>query len=447
MFEDLKKEIEALLADPNAKLEDIKALSEKLDSMATEGTKEEDSTVEESTTEEAVTEETTEEVTAEEVTAEEPTTEVIEDETTEEVVEETEEVVEEEKDKELEELKTKLEKVEKEMRKLTNNTLGATNKKSDDILAQEKRALKDYMQGNKMTITEDMEKRGYLTVKDTNGITVKSDIYSDVVEEINQADLINEFYNKKITGGSAKLIVPKDMVQIVASTLELQENPTLDSTLVKTDVDLATYRAQVLVSEEIISDTDLKDFSAIDLASKQLQESLLATRNSLVVQAVEKAVKAENTVTINADTAEGKDIIKEISKAVLSVEAGNVKIVMNTDAYAILDTVTDSTGRSLFNVDLSEKPSDLYKGNFVAKVPNTVFNVVEANKGKAVIYVLTQNSVAVAHKDELEVTKVNHDIYGRQVIGTKRVGAEPVTENIAKSLTKIVFTETEVVAP
>ncbi len=136
------------------------------------------------------------------------------------------------------------------------------------------------------------------------------------------------------------------------------------------------YAGWLPVPNDLLKDSDQ---NIIQYLRNWIARKSIVTRNTLILDIL--------TAGTPATFADYKDIKKAINKTLDPMIAANAVIVTNQDGFHYLDTLEDSAGKPLLQVDITQPTRKLFAGKPIVVVSNSVLKTTETTTKKAPIFV------------------------------------------------------------
>lgn len=247
--------------------------------------------------------------------------------------------------------------------------------------------------------TQGTETRGLDT---TNGsVLVPVEVSTSVLElKDGQADL-SQYVTKEAVGtGQGKFPVAKRAQAILATKAELAEIAEIDEPLfLEVDYKCETRIGQIAFSNEVIEDSQI---DVVAYAKRQMQRMVTNTNNKNIMAVLNGFAKVNAT---NADE------LKRVVNVDLDPEL-DLKIVMNQDAYQLIDTLKDADGRYLLQDSIAVASGRTLFGKEVIVVSNKVAPTVKDTAGFIWIGDLKE-AVFMAQRNEISAEWDRFDRYSK----------------------------------
>lgn len=247
--------------------------------------------------------------------------------------------------------------------------------------------------------TQGTETRGLDT---TNGsVLVPVEVSTSVLElKDGQADL-SQYVTKEAVGtGQGKFPVAKRAQAILATKAELAEIAEIDEPLfLEVDYKCETRIGQIAFSNEVIEDSQI---DVVAYAKRQMQRMVTNTNNKNIMAVLNGFTKVNAT---NADE------LKRVVNVDLDPEL-DLKIVMNQDAYQLIDTLKDADGRYLLQDSIASASGKTLFGKEVILVSNKVAPTAKDTAGFIWIGDLKE-AVFMAQRNEISAEWDRFDRYSK----------------------------------
>lgn len=309
--------------------------------------------------------------------------------------EEEEEVVEAEeevKEAETEEVEAEEEPVEDEELK--------QDKKGEERSMKEIQDLTSKVQDFEAYIrSQGTETRGLDTT--SGSVLVPVEVSNSVLELKNgQADL-SQYVSKEAVGtGQGKFPVAKRAQAILATKAELDEIAAINDPLfLEVEYKCQTRIGQIAFSNEVLEDAQI---DVVAYAKRQMERMVVNTNNKNIMDVLK---------TFTAKDATNADELKRIVNVDLDPEL-DVKIVMNQDAYQVIDTMKDSTGRYLLQDSMASASGKMLFGKEVILVSNKLA-ATEGGKAGFIWVGDLKEAVFMAQRNEISAEWDKFDRYSK----------------------------------
>lgn len=247
--------------------------------------------------------------------------------------------------------------------------------------------------------SEGTEVRGLDT---TNGsVLVPVEVSTSVLElKDGQADL-SQYVTKEAVGtGQGKFPVAKRAQAILATKAELAEIAEIDEPLfLEVDYKCETRIGQIAFSNEVLEDAEI---DVVAYAKRQMQRMVTNTNNKNIMTVLNGFAKVNAT---NADE------LKRVVNVDLDPEL-DLKIVMNQDAYQLIDTLKDADGRYLLQDSIASASGKMLFGKEVILVSNKVAPTAKSTAGFIWIGDLKE-AVFMAQRNEISAEWEKFDRYSK----------------------------------
>ena len=247
--------------------------------------------------------------------------------------------------------------------------------------------------------TQGTETRGLDT---TNGsVLVPVEVSTSVLElKDGQADLSKYVTKEAVGTGQGKFPVAKRAQAILATKAELAEIAEIDEPLfLEVDYKCETRIGQIAFSNEVIEDSQI---DVVAYAKRQMQRMVTNTNNKNIMAVLNGFAKVNAT---NADE------LKRVVNVDLDPEL-DLKIVMNQDAYQLIDTLKDADGRYLLQDSIAVASGRTLFGKEVIVVSNKVAPTVKDTAGFIWIGDLKE-AVFMAQRNEISAEWDRFDRYSK----------------------------------
>ena len=306
----------------------------------------------------------------------------------EEVVEAEEEV----KEAETEEVEAEEEPVEDEELK--------QDKKGEERSMKEIQDLTSKVQDFETYIrTQGTETRGLDTT--SGSVLVPVEVSNSVLELKNgQADL-SQYVSKEAVGtGQGKFPVAKRAQAILATKAELAEIAEVNDPLfLEVEYKCQTRIGQIAFSNEVLEDAQI---DVVAYAKRQMERMVVNTNNKNIMDVLK---------TFDAKAATNADELKRIVNVDLDPEL-DVKIIMNQDAYQVIDTMKDGNGRYLLQDSMASASGKMLFGKEVILVSNKLA-ATEGGKAGFIWVGDLKEAVFMAQRNEISAEWDKFDRYSK----------------------------------
>lgn len=247
--------------------------------------------------------------------------------------------------------------------------------------------------------TQGTETRGLDT---TNGsVLVPVEVSNSVLElKDGQVDLSKYVTKEAVGTGQGKFPVAKRAQAILATKAELAEIAEIDEPLfLEVDYKCETRIGQIAFSNELIEDAEID----VVAYAKRSMERMVTNTNNANIMTVLKGFAAVNAT--NADE------LKRVVNVDLDPEL-DLKIVMNQDAYQLIDTLKDADGRYLLQDSIASASGKMLFGKEVILVSNKVAPTAKDTAGFIWIGDLKE-AVFMAQRNEISAEWEKFDRYSK----------------------------------
>lgn len=247
--------------------------------------------------------------------------------------------------------------------------------------------------------SEGTEVRGLDT---TNGsVLVPVEVSTSVLElKDGQADLSKYVTKEAVGTGQGKFPVAKRAQAILATKAELAEIAEIDEPLfLEVDYKCETRIGQIAFSNEVLEDAQI---DVVAYAKRQMQRMVTNTNNKNIMAVL------NGFAAVNATNA---DELKRVVNVDLDPEL-DLKIVMNQDAYQLIDTLKDADGRYLLQDSIASASGKMLFGKEVIVVSNKVAPTVAETAGFIWIGDLKE-AVFMAQRNEISAEWDKFDRYSK----------------------------------
>ncbi|WP_414842343.1 phage major capsid protein [Enterococcus saccharolyticus] len=247
--------------------------------------------------------------------------------------------------------------------------------------------------------SEGTEVRGLDT---TNGsVLVPVEVSTSVLElKDGQADLSKYVTKEAVGTGQGKFPVAKRAQAILATKAELAEIAEIDEPLFnEVDYKCETRIGQIAFSNEVLEDSQI---DVVAYAKRQMQRMVTNTNNKNIMAVL------NGFAAVNATNA---DELKRVVNVDLDPEL-DVKVVMNQDAYQVIDTMKDVDGRYLLQDSIASASGKMLFGKEVILVSNKVAATPATKAGFIWIGDLKE-AVFMAQRNEISAEWDKFDRYSK----------------------------------
>lgn len=247
--------------------------------------------------------------------------------------------------------------------------------------------------------TQGTETRGLDT---TNGsVLVPVEVSNSVLELKDGLVDLSAYITKESVGtGQGKFPVAKRAQAILATKAELAEIAEIDEPLfLEVDYKCETRIGQIAFSNELIEDAEI---DVVAYAKRQMERMVRNTNNKNIMTVLNGFTAVDAT---NADE------LKRVVNVDLDPEL-DLKIVMNQDAYQVIDTMKDVDGRYLLQDSISSASGKMLFGKEVILVSNKVAPTAATKAGFIWIGDLKE-AVFMAQRNEISAEWDRFDRYSK----------------------------------
>ncbi|NKD37890.1 phage major capsid protein [Enterococcus casseliflavus] len=247
--------------------------------------------------------------------------------------------------------------------------------------------------------TQGTETRGLDT---TNGsVLVPVDVTTSVLElKDGQVDLSKYVTKEAVGTGQGKFPVAKRAQAILATKAELAEIAEIDEPLfLEVDYKVETRIGQIAFSNEIIEDSEI---NVVAYAKRSMERMVTNTNNANIMTVLNDFAKVNAT---NADE------LKRVVNVDLDPEL-DLKIVLNQDAYQVIDTMKDADGRYLLQDSIASASGKMLFGKEVIVVSNKVAKTPKDTAGFIFVGDLKE-AVFMAQRNEISAEWEKFDRYSK----------------------------------
>lgn len=247
--------------------------------------------------------------------------------------------------------------------------------------------------------SEGTEKRSLDTT--SGAVLVPVEVSTDVLElKDGLVDLSAYVTKEQVGSGQGKFPVAKRAQAILATKAELAEIAEIsDPLFIDVEYKVETRIGQIAFSNELLED------SAIDVvayAQRQMQRMVKNTNNKNILDVIKGFAKT------NATTA---DELKRVVNVELDPEL-DLKIVLNQDAYQVIDTMKDAQGRYLLQDSIAVESGKVLFGKEVIVISNKVAPTVKDTAGFIFVGDLKE-AVFMAQRSEITAEWEKFDRYSK----------------------------------
>lgn len=247
--------------------------------------------------------------------------------------------------------------------------------------------------------TQGTETRGLDTT--SGSVLVPVEVSTSVLELKNgQADL-SQYVSKEAVGtGQGKFPVAKRAQAILATKAELAEIAEVNDPLfLEVEYKCQTRIGQIAFSNEVLEDAQI---DVVDYAKRQMQRMVVNTNNKNIMDVLK---------TFETKDATNADELKRIVNVELDPEL-DVKIVMNQDAYQVIDTMKDGNGRYLLQDSMASASGKMLFGKEVILVSNKLA-ATEGGKAGFIWVGDLKEAVFMAQRNEISAEWDKFDRYSK----------------------------------
>lgn len=247
--------------------------------------------------------------------------------------------------------------------------------------------------------TQGTETRGLDT---TNGsVLVPVEVSTNVLELKNGQVDLSKYVSKEAVGtGQGKFPVAKRAQAILATKTELEQIADINDPLfLEVEYKCQTRIGQIAFSNEILEDAQI---DVVAYAERQMQRMVVNTNNKNIMDVLK---------TFDTKDASNADELKRIVNVDLDPEL-DVKIIMNQDAYQVIDTMKDSNGRYLLQDSMASASGKMLFGKEVILVSNKVA-ATEATKAGFIWVGDLKEAVFMAQRNEISAEWDKFDRYSK----------------------------------
>lgn len=243
------------------------------------------------------------------------------------------------------------------------------------------------------------ETRGLDTT--SGSVLVPVEVSTSVLELKNgQADL-SQYVSKEAVGtGQGKFPVAKRAQAILATKAELAEIAEVNDPLfLEVEYKCQTRIGQIAFSNEVLEDAQI---DVVAYAKRQMERMVVNTNNKNIMDVLK---------TFDAKAATNADELKRIVNVDLDPEL-DVKIVMNQDAYQVIDTMKDGNGRYLLQDSMASASGKMLFGKEVILVSNKLA-ATEGGKAGFIWVGDLKEAVFMAQRNEISAEWDKFDRYSK----------------------------------
>lgn len=243
------------------------------------------------------------------------------------------------------------------------------------------------------------ETRGLDTT--SGSVLVPVEVSNSVLELKNgQADL-SQYVSKEAVGtGQGKFPVAKRAQAILATKAELAEIAEINDPLfLEVEYKCQTRIGQIAFSNEVLEDAQI---DVVAYAKRQMERMVVNTNNKNIMDVLK---------TFDTKDATNADELKRIVNVDLDPEL-DVKIIMNQDAYQVIDTMKDGNGRYLLQDSMASASGKMLFGKEVILVSNKLA-ATEAGKAGFIWVGDLKEAVFMAQRNEISAEWDKFDRYSK----------------------------------
>lgn len=243
------------------------------------------------------------------------------------------------------------------------------------------------------------ETRGLDTT--SGSVLVPVEVSNSVLELKNgQADL-SQYVSKEAVGtGQGKFPVAKRAQAILATKTELAEIAEVNDPLfLEVEYKCQTRIGQIAFSNEVLEDAQI---DVVAYAKRQMERMVVNTNNKNIMDVLK---------TFDTKDATNADELKRIVNVDLDPEL-DVKIVMNQDAYQVIDTMKDGNGRYLLQDSMASASGKMLFGKEVILVSNKLA-ATEPSKAGFIWVGDLKEAVFMAQRNEISAEWDKFDRYSK----------------------------------
>jgi HK97 family phage major capsid protein len=248
------------------------------------------------------------------------------------------------------------------------------------------------------------ERAGFTSVEGGALIPVEVLKTKAVPEEV--VDLSTLVNVVSVNSGGGKYPLIKKSGSKMVSVAELTANPELAKpTITEVPYDIETFRGYIPVSQEVIDDAD---YDVAGMIAEEIADQELNTKNAEIA----KALKAAHAKTVT-----GLDGIKGVfNKDIKKVY--NVKAILSSSLYNVLDTMKDADGRYLLQTDITVESGKKLFGKEVVVLDDDMIG--SANGDLKGFIGDPKAAVTLFDRKRASVKWVDNDVYGQLLAGFVR---------------------------
>lgn len=234
----------------------------------------------------------------------------------------------------------------------------------------------------------------------TAGALVPSEVINDVWDLKQSNDDLAKYATVKQVGTPVGTYpIATANTGVLATKEELAEIADIDADLFKgIDYKVATRAGKIFLSNEIVEDSEVNIVAEV---KNQLKKLVTNTNNAEIISILK---------TFTAVAATGLDDVKHVLNVDLD-PALSVSFVVNQDTYNYLDTLKDSEGRYMLQIDITSPSGKSLFGRPVIVISN---KLMPSDKGTFPMFAgdIAQ-SVFVAQKNQVETQWEKFDAYAQ----------------------------------
>lgn len=247
--------------------------------------------------------------------------------------------------------------------------------------------------------TEGTEKRSLDTT--SGAVLVPVEVSTNVLELKDGLVDLSAYVTKEQVGtGQGKFPVAKRAQAILATKEELAEIAEINDPLfIDVEYKVATRIGQIAFSNELLEDAEI---DVVAYAQRQMQRMVKNTNNKNILEVVKGFAKT------NATTA---DDLKRVVNVELDPEL-DLQIVLNQDAYQVIDTMKDAQGRYLLQDSIAVASGKVLFGKEVIVISNKVAPTPKDTAGFIFIGDLKE-AVFMAQRAEITAEWEKFDRYSK----------------------------------
>lgn len=247
--------------------------------------------------------------------------------------------------------------------------------------------------------TEGTEKRSLDTT--SGAVLVPVEVSTNVLElKDGLVDLSAYVTKEQVGSGQGKFPVAKRAQAILATKEELAEIAEINDPLfIDVEYKVATRIGQIAFSNELLEDAEI---DVVAYAQRQMKRMVKNTNNKNILDVVKGFAKT------NATTA---DDLKRVVNVELDPEL-DLQIVLNQDAYQVIDTMKDAQGRYLLQDSIAVASGKVLFGKEVIVISNKVAPTPKDTAGFIFIGDLKE-AVFMAQRAEITAEWEKFDRYSK----------------------------------